>query len=556
MKYFKPILRISDFGRLQKFFVFAFFLLSLGSRAQVEWARQMGGADGDIAASSSADSFGHLFTTGTFSGTSVFGNFTISAVGKGDIFITRTNASNGNVDWVRQIGSANEDSGNSIVCDALGNIYCTGKFSGLVVFGSFTLSATGNSDAFLAKVDPANGNIIWAKKINGSGADGGLAITNDASGNVYTSGYFQGTATFGTFTLNPVGTNFNIFLTKTDGASGTEIWAKGFGSVGYSFGSALSCDAAGDVYLSGNFESEVIFGTNTVTSVQYQDVFVSKHYSSTGNAAWAISSGGSGNDNGNGIVAGNDGYIYTTGKFEGAAAFGTTTLTSAGSADVFVSKRSAANGSLVWVKQFGSGGYEQANAITRDAGGNIFITGQFNGFVNFGSQVLASAGSSDVFMARLDAATGLATWATSMGGPFIDSSYGIITGPNDALYCTGSFQSNVNLLGFSFESKGNTDIFILKLNGATVGLETNLFLKSSVQIMPVPFHNVLNIAVNNKELKLHKIVLTDLSGKNILQIEPQESQEQLDLEFLSKGIYFINLDFENGSTFIKKIVKD
>jgi|GEM_PF-2146182 len=538
--------------------VFIFFIWICGItniNAQAEWITQMGGAEGDIGNCTAADVSGHIYTIGTFSGTSAFGTYSIASMGKGDIFITQANASNGNINWVRQIGGQFEDNGTAVTCDVVGNVYFTGRFSGTVIFGTFTLTSLGGSDSFIAKLDQVTGAIIWVKKMGGTGYDGGLSVTSDPLGNVYTSGYFQGVASFGTVTVTPVGTNFNIFLACTDGASGNVLWAKGYGSAGYSFGTSVSCDVLGNVYMTGYFENDVVFGTYTLSSIQYQDVFVSKHDGSNGNVTWAYSAGGDGNDSGNGIVAGNDGYIYTTGKFEGNCAFGTTTLTSAGSADLYVSKRDALTGAVAWVKGFGAGGYEQANAITQDANGTIFVTGQFSGFVTFGATILSSSGSADIFIAEIEPGTGNVPWAIGMGGSNVDSGYGIAIGPANALYCTGSFYSAANFPGFDLTAKGITDVFIMKLNSATVGMNENERPHVSFRLIPVPFHETLTVEMNRMDSKSYTLFLTNLSGQVLMEFISDQARNVLDLKFLTTGIYFVTIREESGVRSIKRIVK-
>jgi hypothetical protein len=525
------------------------------SNAQVQWAKQMGGSDGDIGSCSSADLFGNIYTTGTFSSTAGFGTYNLTSKGKGDIFITRANASNGDVDWVKQFGGLNEDNGYSIVCDPAGNIYCTGRFSGMVVFGTSTLTSNGANDAFILKLD-ATGSIIWVKKVGGTGFDGGLAITSDTAGNIYTSGYFQGTAGFGSFTVNPTGTNFNVFLAKTDGLSGNILWAKAYGSAGYTYGTSVSCDIVGDVYLTGYFESDVVFGTYTVSSVQYQDIFISKHNAATGNVAWATSMGGMGNDNGDGITVNADGYVYSTGKFEQDCAFGTTTLTSSGSADIYICKTDAATGSLVSVKQLGDVGYEQANAITHDVSGNLFITGQFNGIVNFGNYSLSSAGNADVFIVKMDPGINNVLWATAMGGTAVDSGYNITTDSSSGVYCTGSFQANADFLNYSFSAKGSTDIFVLKLDGATVGIRENAALFNNIQAMPVPCNDELTVLINKNTVSPYKLTLSDLFGNILLRINSRNGVQILNVAVLPAGVYFLTVMEETGACVVKKIVKE
>ncbi|MBK8822367.1 MAG: SBBP repeat-containing protein [Anaerolineales bacterium] len=85
------------------------------------------------------------------------------------------------------MGGASTDSGNGIAVDSSGNIYTTGIFQGPADFdpGAGTANLTFLGN-FISKLD-TNGNFIWAKKIGGSEAN---SITLDLSNNVYTTGSF------------------------------------------------------------------------------------------------------------------------------------------------------------------------------------------------------------------------------------------------------------------------------------------------------------------------------------------------------------------------------
>src|SRR5262249_14945501 len=158
-----------------------------------------------------------------------------------------------------------DDIGYSIAVDASGNVYTTGFFHGTVDFdpgsGTKNLVATGsNTDIFISKLD-ASGNYVWAKKIGGNTADIGYSIAFDASGNVYTTGSFQGTVDFdpGTGTQNLVASgSTEIFISELD-ASGNFVLAKHMGGGLYGYGQCIKVDASGNIYTTGYFSGTADF---------------------------------------------------------------------------------------------------------------------------------------------------------------------------------------------------------------------------------------------------------------------------------------------------------
>src|SRR6056297_3467065 len=92
--------------------------------------------------------------------------------------------------------------------------------------GSTTLTAVGDRDIFMIKLDP-DGNPVWAQSLGGTSRDQGYSIAVDASGSSYTTGYFQGTMTVGSTTLTSAGSD-DIFMIKLD-PDGHPVWAQSFG---------------------------------------------------------------------------------------------------------------------------------------------------------------------------------------------------------------------------------------------------------------------------------------------------------------------------------------
>src|SRR4029078_109702 len=128
-----------------------------------------------------------------------------------------------------------------IEVDANGNLYSTGGFYSITDFdpgpGTFNLTAfgyngtsTGIQDVFVLKLDAA-GNFQWVKQMGGTQMDQAWGISLDPSGNILTTGHFEGTVDFdpgsGTYNLVSVG-SLDAFISKLD-PNGNFIWAKQVG---------------------------------------------------------------------------------------------------------------------------------------------------------------------------------------------------------------------------------------------------------------------------------------------------------------------------------------
>ncbi|MDQ6761670.1 MAG: SBBP repeat-containing protein, partial [Bacteroidota bacterium] len=272
---------------------------------------------------------------------------------------------------------------------------------------------------YIQKLNAA-GNFIWAKSMIKNGGDEGTSIALDKSGNVYTTGFFQGTLDFdpgpGTFNLY----NGGVYIQKLN-TSGNFLWAKKVSAGGTP---AITLDAAGNIYTTGGFSGTVdfdpgpgTFNLTTVTnSVYAQDIFVQK-LDASGNFAWARSIGVKPDPNepftySRSIAVDGSGNVYTAGEFGGTADFnpgaGTFNLVTNPSylGDVFIQKLNAA-GNFVWARRVGSTGQDEGADIAVDASGNIFTTGSFTSPGSFSYNV------------DFDPGAGTFNLTTDMKGAFI-----------------------------------------------------------------------------------------------------------------------------------------
>ncbi|MBD2146300.1 SBBP repeat-containing protein [Sphaerospermopsis sp. FACHB-1194] len=308
------------------------FITKLDSSGNFLWAQKFGGASYDIAMGISVDSSGNSYVTGSFSDTATFGDIALTSAGSDDAFITKLDSS-GKFLWAQKFGGTSYDYGEGIASDGAGNSYITGYFSDTATFGDITLTSAGGSDGFITKLD-SSGKFLWAKKLGGTSYDSAHGITVDSSGNTYITGSFNGIATFGNITLTSTG-NDNAFITKLD-SSGKFLWAQKFDSI-FCKANGITVDSSGNIYVTGYFSDTATFGNITLTSAGDSDAFVAK-LDSNGKFLSAQNFGGTLADRGLDITSDAKGNIYATGGFSDTATFGNTSLTSAGSIDAFIVK--------------------------------------------------------------------------------------------------------------------------------------------------------------------------------------------------------------------------
>lgn len=334
-------------------------------------------------------------------------------------FFIITSSHGQNFEWAKRIGGPGYDQNIRIAKNIQGNVYCIGSFEGTIDFdpgaGISNLTSVGLLDVFILKLDSI-GNFIWAKSIGGPGNEGGGNIAVDSLGNIYTFGHFTGTADFdpsaGTSNATSIG-GTDLFLSKHD-SDGAFLWVKSFGGSDFDLSSSIAIDDLGNIYMTGTFNESVDF------------------------------------DPGEGV----------------------STLTSEGSADVFILKLDSA-GNYIWAKNVGGGSYETVTSIAVDSTRNVFIVGSFFGTADFDpseeTNNLTSTSGEDAFILKLNP-TGSFLWARSLGGMYDDSGASIVVDNSGNSYTTGYFLESI-LFGpgeemYNLSSYGKADAFIVKYDSS------------------------------------------------------------------------------------------
>ncbi|HOZ01684.1 MAG TPA: SBBP repeat-containing protein [Candidatus Syntrophosphaera sp.] len=444
----------------------------LGSMAYAQndpqwlWATTVGGTGWDQPYSQATDSNGNNYVVFLFQDTVTIGTYTFVSSGSFDFLIAKLDP-NGNCLWATRTGGTGDDRCYDIAIDSSGNSYVTGIFTGDVDFHVITQTSVGDWDIFVAKIDP-DGNWLWVRRAGGNGEDWGYSLATDSSGNSYLTGYFNLAANFGTIALTSSG-NFDTFIAKVD-TFGNWLWAIRAGGTNTDLGYGITLDGNQNIYVAGVYMGTGVFGASTLGNSGDYDVYLGK-LDSAGNWLWAKRTGGVSTDWCWTIDTDGDGNLYATGNFYGSSDFGTTTLTSSGSSDIYVCKLDT-NGNWLWARSAGGTGEEWGYGLTTDNSGNIYITGGFSESATFGMTQLTSNGSKDIYVANLDSG-GNWHWAISAGAVDTDSGMSVSFDSNENLYIQGAYSTNMNLGPLALTNHGGFDAFIAKL-APGVGIDDEL----------------------------------------------------------------------------------
>lgn len=164
------------------------FLLKLDGNGQIHWMRQFGTVGDEFGFGLAVDNLGNPYVTGYTSG-DMDGDGPGMNAGLDDVFLVAFDTS-GNERWVRQVGSLDYDVGYAVTTDIQGYIYVTG-FSLGDLDGLGAQVNAGSWDTITLKFD-WNGELNWIRQLGTAGDDFGYAVAIDRNRHLYISGFVSG----------------------------------------------------------------------------------------------------------------------------------------------------------------------------------------------------------------------------------------------------------------------------------------------------------------------------------------------------------------------------
>lgn len=398
------------------------------------------------------------------------------------------------------LGGSGSDSATGIAVDGSGDAFVTGGATSVnfPTVNPLQKSIAGNSDAFVAELNPAGTSLIYSTYVGGSAFDKGTAIAIDSSGNAYVSGYTSSPdfpATSKAFETTYQGNGKSeAFVIKLSSGGSSLAYATYLGGTGGDFGQGIAVDAAGDAYVTGSTQStdfpvaKPLQGTIGGGS----DAFVTELSPDGSALVYSTFLGGSGSDSGQAIAVDSAGEAYVAG-FTFSTNFpvqNALQAASGGGGDAFVAKLTAGGSTLVYSTYLGGSGEDRAFGITVDSSGEAYITGSTQS-INFpttpGAYQTAFGGNTDAFVAKLNAAGSQLIYATLLGGAQDDQGNGIALDASGDAYVIGSTSSanfptlnpSQSALGEGTCSSTCSNAFVSVLNPQGSGLVYSTYLGGS-----------------------------------------------------------------------------
>ncbi len=333
-------------------------------------------------------------------------------------------------------GGSDEDDCDDITVDSAGNIYLACHSLSNDFPGSKRRDNSQDADrmdAFVSKIDPVAGKVIYTTRLGGSKYDGAFRIEVDQQGNAYVAGFTKSSnfpTTGNAFRREYIGGESDAFLVKLK-ADGAIEYSSFFGGSAADQGNALALDKAGNVYLAGTTWSDDLPGIEMGSKNSGKgDGFVAVwklDQPSTLRVEYVKYIGGSEDEKLTGIALDNSGSLFISGctqspDFPLRAAIQKMLN---GKTDAFLTRLKLSDLSYGFSTFIGGAGEDYGWGIAVDGAGRPYLAGgsESTDFPTTPNAIQRSyKGETDAFVMKFDTMGTKILYSTYLGGSGYDSS--------------------------------------------------------------------------------------------------------------------------------------
>ena len=312
------------------------FVAKLSSGGAWQWVESVGTINDEMVVDIVVDSNDNVFVSLLFRGMLNVGSSTIPSGGDSYSLAVAKLSSSQVWEWAVggfAAGDAGFEPFGGLCLGPMDEVYFTGSFLGDVILDPMSLTSAGGSDVIISHVTD-NGSWGWSYSAGGIDDDWGTGCIVDSNGTVFTSGAFQGTASFGNASYVVSNGWFDLFV-ATSAADGNWSNVISAGGSGYEGIDSMVVTVNDDILLLGQLSSSFTLGSENLATSGGDDILLAM-LDNSGNWNWGIAAGGSGNDKGIGIALDSTGSAVSVVNYQLTATFSGAQNTSVGSSDLAI----------------------------------------------------------------------------------------------------------------------------------------------------------------------------------------------------------------------------
>lgn len=440
-----------------------------------KWTISAGGSTQDTAdwgKGLAVDASGNIYLTGLFKTDFTIGAVTLTSTTRAR-YVAKLDP-DGKVLWAVAMEGTQDSGGAGLCLGPQGAPHVAGMFQGELTLGSVTYTSP-SLDAFVVKLDPANGEVSWSlasQSVDTSSGASASSCAVDSAGKVLIGGEQQGTTSFGNKSLSSTqadSSNSYVALLSADG-SDAELVAT-FGGEGSDWVNQVSFGPSGAIYAVGGFKGTFPSGSGSFQAVDKRELYIAR-LSSAGVFEWALAGGGLGDDRFSALAVDDSGNAYAGGyigdgiKTEGNAFTIGSVKLPIGRAKEAILVKVSPTGELLWAKEARHASatgwaYEGIRGLAFDAQERLVVAGQVGGQLDFFGRTIGTLPGMGAVLARLNS-DGYAEWATVVTTSDGGYAHGndVAVAPSGDVVLLGVYTKTLEAGSASFTSAGSYDVFV------------------------------------------------------------------------------------------------
>jgi hypothetical protein len=479
-----------------------------------------------------------------------------------DVFMARF-SEEGQLIWTTYFGGGDTDLFDSMCALPDGRIVVAGATTsdeGIVFEDAFQEEPAGVSDFFLAAFNP-DGTLDWSTYWGGSSAEQGLVITCDTEGSILIAGRTdsQDLATPGAFdeTFDPsIGTNPIVAKFSN---TGDLLWCTYLDADIFGFEESISSDGIGNIYYAINTPTDEGLATDGAyqTSGVGNSALLVK-FSPEGERLWSTYVTGEGDESNSVVEADFEGNVYLSARTSSETEIATEgafqmenippQVFPVGSSAMIM--KFSPDGERIWGTYFGGLYSKDIVNIESVESGILFSYGnQFNEDQIFGENPFQSElmGSRDVFITKFSD-EGEMIWSTAFGGNGNDREGALAVNGSKFALCgrTSSTEFYQNEDSWQEEINGTGDLYLALFQDNILSANTEDRDSPALTVYPNPSSSgSIQLEWDLEGVERVDLVIYDQLGRVVKYINDCSKNQELAINKLGSGIYFLTFKYQN-----------